>query len=79
MPIGISIAISGVVTVTQTIAEAVAKAGYKLGTDIALALDVASTEFYSEATGKYTFEGQERTSDEMIARIRPNKTDMRNP
>jgi enolase len=49
------------------IAEAVAKAGYKLGTDIALALDVASTEFYSEATGKYTFEGQERTSDEMIA------------
>ena len=49
------------------IAEAVAKAGYKLGTEIALALDVASTEFYSEATGKYTFEGQERTSDEMIA------------
>ena len=49
------------------IAEAVAKAGYKLGTDIALALDVASTEFYSEATGKYTFEGKERSSDEMIA------------
>jgi enolase len=49
------------------IAEAVAKAGYKLGTDIALALDVASTEFYSEATGKYTFEGQERTSADMIA------------
>ena len=49
------------------IAEAVAKAGYKLGTEIALALDVASTEFYSEETGKYTFEGQERTSDEMIA------------
>ena len=49
------------------IAEAVAKAGYKLGSEIALALDVASTEFYSEATGKYTFEGQERTSAEMIA------------
>ncbi len=49
------------------ISEAVAKAGYKLGTDIALALDVAATEFYSEATGKYTFEGQERTTDEMIA------------
>ncbi len=49
------------------IAEAIAKAGYKLGTDIALALDVAATEFYSEETGKYTFEGQERTSDEMIA------------
>jgi enolase len=49
------------------IAEAVAKAGYKLGTDIALALDVAATEFYSEETKKYTFEGKERTSDEMIA------------
>ena len=49
------------------IAEAIAKAGYKLGTDIALALDVAATEFYSEETGKYTFEGKERTSDEMIA------------
>ncbi|MFM5903468.1 MAG: phosphopyruvate hydratase [Microbacteriaceae bacterium] len=49
------------------IAEAIAKAGYKLGTDIALALDVASTEFYDEKTGKYTFEGKERTGDEMIA------------
>ena len=49
------------------ISEAVAKAGYKLGTEIALALDVAATEFYSEATGKYTFEGQERSTDEMIA------------
>jgi enolase len=49
------------------IAEAVAKAGYVLGKDIALALDVAATEFYSEETGKYTFEGQERTTDEMIA------------
>lgn len=49
------------------IAEAVAKAGYKLGTDIALALDVAATEFYSESTKKYTFEGKERSSDEMIA------------
>jgi len=38
-----------------------------LGTDIALALDVAATEFYSEETKKYTFEGKERTSDEMIA------------
>jgi enolase len=51
----------------EIIGEAIAKAGYKLGTDIALALDVASTEFFSEETGKYTFEGQERTSDEMIA------------
>mgnify|MGYP000173578417 CR=1 FL=1 len=48
------------------IAEAVAKAGFELGKDIALALDVAATEFYSEETGKYTFEGQERSTDEMI-------------
>jgi enolase len=48
------------------IAEAVAKAGYELGKDIALALDVAATEFYSEETGKYTFEGQERSTDAMI-------------
>ena len=49
------------------ISEAIEKAGYKLGTEIALALDVAATEFYSEETKKYTFEGKERTSDEMIA------------
>ena len=49
------------------ISEAVAKAGYKLGTEIALALDVAATEFFSEETGKYTFEGKERSTDEMIA------------
>lgn len=51
----------------ELISEAIGIAGYKLGTEIALALDVAATEFYSEATHKYTFEGVERTSDEMIA------------
>ena len=49
------------------ISEAITAAGYKLGTEIALALDVASTEFYDEATGKYSFEGQQRSADEMIA------------
>jgi enolase len=51
----------------ELISEAIAKAGYTLGKDIALALDVAATEFYSEATGTYKFEGKERTTDEMIA------------
>ena len=46
------------------IAVAVEKAGYKLGTDVALALDVAATEFYSD--GAYSFEGKARTSAEMI-------------
>jgi enolase len=55
------------VAALELISEAIAKAGYKLGTDIALALDVAATEFYSEETKKYTFEGKERTGDEMIA------------
>ena len=50
----------------ELISEAIEKAGYKVGTDFALALDVAATEFFDEATGKYKFEGQERSSDEMI-------------
>jgi enolase len=49
------------------ISEAIAKAGYSLGKDIALALDVAATEFYDEASGKYKFEGKELSTDEMIA------------
>ena len=51
----------------ELISEAIEKAGYKVGTDFALALDVASTEFFDEKTGKYKFEGQERSADEMIS------------
>ena len=47
------------------IAEAVTKAGYRLGEDIALALDVASSEFFDK--GSYTFEGQQRSAEEMAA------------
>jgi enolase len=39
--------------------EAIEKAGYQPGTDIALALDVASTEFYAE--GQYRLDGEGRT------------------
>jgi enolase len=49
------------------ISKAIKLAGYELGKDIALALDVASTEFYDESSGKYTFEGQQRTAGEMIS------------
>jgi enolase len=45
------------------IAEAVAQTGLRLGEDIALALDVAATEFHSD--GAYQFEGRSRTADEM--------------
>ncbi|MFI5843420.1 phosphopyruvate hydratase [Catenuloplanes sp. NPDC051500] len=46
------------------IAEAIEKAGYTLGTDFGLALDVAATEFYKD--GAYTFEGGSKSSEEMI-------------
>jgi enolase len=49
------------------ISEAIKLAGYKLGTEIALALDVASTEFYDEATSSYNFEGVKKTAGEMVA------------
>lgn len=47
------------------IVEAIEAAGYKLGEDVALALDVASSEFYKD--GKYHFEGGEHTAEEMAA------------
>jgi enolase len=50
------------------IAEAVQAAGYNLGTDIVLALDVAATEFYSKDS--YVFEGSPKSADEMIAYYR---------
>ncbi|WP_080795809.1 phosphopyruvate hydratase [Corynebacterium pacaense] len=45
------------------IVEAIEKAGFAPGRDIALALDVASSEFYKD--GKYHFEGGEHTAEEM--------------
>ena len=45
------------------IATAVDSTGLKLGTDIALALDVASSEFFTD--GAYTFEGAKKSSAEM--------------
>jgi enolase len=42
---------------------AIERAGYKLGTDIALALDVAASEFCND--GVYTFEGKQRSAAQM--------------
>lgn len=47
------------------ILEAIKKAGYKPGKDIALALDVAASEFFDK--GKYTFEGEKKTAEQMSA------------
>ncbi|MFW6597312.1 phosphopyruvate hydratase [Propionibacteriaceae bacterium Y2011] len=48
----------------ELIAEAVEKAGLKLGTDIVLALDVAATEFHEN--GSYGFDGKQLSSDELV-------------
>jgi enolase len=49
----------------ELLMEAIVKAGYKPGTDIALGMDVAATEFFED--GKYSFEGKKLSADEMIA------------
>ena len=46
------------------ICEAIKKAGYEPGKDVALALDVASSEFFKD--GKYLFEGEPRDTDYMV-------------
>ena len=54
----------------DAIADAVKAAGYKLGKDIMLALDVASSEFYDKKSGKYVFKkssGLQFTGDEFVA------------
>jgi enolase len=49
----------------DVIVEAIQKAGFVPGKDIALALDVAATEFYKD--GAYQFEGAAKSSAEMTA------------
>jgi enolase len=54
----------------DVVLEAVVQAGYKPGTDVYLALDVASSELWDESTGKYEFRKSHeptRDSDGLIA------------
>ena len=54
----------------DSIALAVKKAGYNLGDQIAIALDVASSEFYDAAKKQYVFkksDGSRRTGAELVA------------
>lgn len=53
------------VAALDLIMEAIEKAGYVPGADVALALDVAATEFFKD--GAYQFEGGQKSPDEMIA------------
>ena len=53
----------------EVIAQAVDKAGYKLGEEIFIALDVASSEFYDKVKGKYVFkksDKSEKTAAELV-------------
>ncbi|MEA5358643.1 phosphopyruvate hydratase [Amycolatopsis sp., V23-08] len=47
------------------ILQAIEKAGYAPGRDVALALDVAATEFFAD--GAYTFEGSKKSAEQMSA------------
>jgi len=51
----------------ELLLEAIAQAGYKAGTQVALALDVASSEFFED--GQYVFkksDGRARSRDDMV-------------
>src|SRR5512136_984306 len=53
----------------ETILEAITQAGYRPGTDIGLALDPASSEFFDGGKGKYVFkksDKSERKSEQMV-------------
>ncbi|MGM8215271.1 phosphopyruvate hydratase [Bacillaceae bacterium W0354] len=50
----------------ETIVEAIEKAGYKPGTDIKLAMDVAASELYRDGKYELKGEGVTRTSEEMV-------------
>jgi enolase len=56
--------VAGTTAALDLIGRAIELAGFKLGTDVALALDAAATEFYADGTG-YTFEGSARTAEQM--------------
>ncbi len=54
--------------VLRLIVEAINAAGYVPGEDIRIALDVASSEMYSEQTGMYHFEGESQLSGKEVLR-----------
>lgn len=54
--------------VLRLIVEAIEAAGYAPGDDVKIALDVASSEMYSEQTGMYHFEGESQLAGEEVVR-----------
>jgi len=57
--------VAGTKAALDLILSAIEAAGYKAGTDVALALDVAATEFFTDGTG-YSFEKETRSADQMV-------------
>ena len=47
----------------EVIAEAIGKTGYKLGSDVVLALDCAASEFFDKKKGNYELEGEGKVLD----------------
>ncbi len=54
------------VAALDLIMEAIEKAGYRPGDDVALAMDVAATEFFVDGSYRLAGEGRELTPDEMV-------------
>ena len=64
---GFAPSLNGVEDAMQVLCQAIEKAGYKVGDDIAFALDVASSEFFKD--GKYVFkkgDGSVRSAAELV-------------
>ena len=51
----------------EALTSAITKAGYKPGVDVAIAMDVAASEFYDAKTGVYTVDKKALSSAEMVA------------
>ncbi|ORB83824.1 phosphopyruvate hydratase [Mycobacterium kansasii] len=56
--------VPGTTAALDLISRAIGSAGFVLGSDVAVALDAAATEFYTDGTG-YIFEGSTRTAEQM--------------
>ncbi len=66
---GYAPALKANVEAIELILEAIEKAGYKVGEQVALALDPAASEFFDEESGRYNLrrEGVELSGEEMVA------------
>jgi enolase 1/2/3 len=59
--------VASIADAIELLLESITQAGYKAGTQVALALDVASSEFFDD--GKYVFkksDGRARSADDMV-------------